>query len=267
MDDALRNRLWNVFYVTYLKSAWEMVLTGSDLPWKVDVAPLVTKLWHGHFAAPVDSIPPTAGGVIRDVRARFFGCPWWGVYDLLEAIVRFDEDGGRSSAFIDLCNRVLEQDKAGYRFLGRIVSPITSPAELAEVQHAIQSGDGLTAVSQHIARATELLSDRQQPDYRNSIKESISAVEAVCCLITGGKATLGEALKVLDKTLPIHGALKQAFERLYGYTSDAQGIRHALLDEPSLGLEDAHFMLVVCSAFVNYLKAKLAKVPAAPASE
>jgi hypothetical protein len=47
---------------------------------------------------------------------------------------------------------------------------------------------------------------------------------------------------------------------MYGYTSDADGIRHALLDQPSLSFEDAKFMLVSCSAFANYLVAKDAKI-------
>jgi hypothetical protein len=57
----------------------------------------------------------------------------------------------------------------------------------------------------------------------------------------------------------LHAVLKQAFQKLYGYTSDAQGIRHALLDEPTLDVEDAKFMLVSCSAFVNYLVVKVQK--------
>jgi hypothetical protein len=43
---------------------------------------------------------------------------------------------------------------------------------------------------------------------------------------------------------------------MYGSTSDAQGIRHALREEPTLDSDDARFMLVSCSAFVNYLKTK-----------
>jgi len=39
-------------------------------------------------------------------------------------------------------------------------------------------------------------------------------------------------------------------------TSDADGIRHALLDESKLGYDEAKFMLVSCSAFVNYLLSK-----------
>ncbi|MFH1639453.1 MAG: hypothetical protein ABIB93_03970 [Chloroflexota bacterium] len=106
------------------------------------------------------------------------------------------------------------------------------------------------------------LSDKTSPDYRNSIKESISAVEAICRAITGNdKATLGEALKIIQEQgkLNLHTALKQAFSNLYGYTSDAEGIRHALLDEPNLNSEDALFMLVSCSAFINYLGSKASK--------
>lgn len=57
----------------------------------------------------------------------------------------------------------------------------------------------------------------------------------------------------------VHPALRGAFQKLYGYTSDADGIRYALLEESNLDFEDAKFMLVSCSAFVNYLKAKAAK--------
>jgi len=57
----------------------------------------------------------------------------------------------------------------------------------------------------------------------------------------------------------MHPSLKQGFEKLYGYTSDDDGIRHALLDEANLDMEDARFMLVSCSAFVNYLVVKAQK--------
>ena len=67
-------------------------------------------------------------------------------------------------------------------------------------------------------------------------------------------------MKVLTDKIELHTALQQAFKKLYGYTSDADGIRHALLEEASLDFEDAKFMLVACSAFVNYLKIKASKV-------
>ena len=111
------------------------------------------------------------------------------------------------------------------------------------------------------AEEARLMSDRKSPDYRNSIKESISAVEAICRLITNHKkVTLGQCLKEMEGAkVMLHGALKKAFSNLYGYTSSAAGIRHALMDEPRLSFEDAKFMLVSCSAFINYLVSKAGK--------
>ena len=45
--------------------------------------------------------------------------------------------------------------------------------------------------------------------------------------------------------------------KLYGYTSDEGGIRHAMLDEPNLTSADARYFLLSCTSFVNYLKAQL----------
>ena len=113
-------------------------------------------------------------------------------------------------------------------------------------------------VRTHLTRALELFADRQKPDFRNSIKESISAVEALCQQATGDKkATLGDALKRLKASATLHPTLETAFQKLYGYTNDAEGIRHALKEGSSLTLADAKFMLVVSSAFINLLRSKL----------
>jgi hypothetical protein len=83
----------------------------------------------------------------------------------------------------------------------------------------------------------------------------------MCQIITAqDKATLRQALKKLeDKGIELHPALKNSFSNLYGYTNGAGGIRHALRDESTLDFDDAKFMLVSCSPFVNYLAAKASK--------
>jgi len=109
-------------------------------------------------------------------------------------------------------------------------------------------------VKSHLEQALLHLKDRDSPDYRNSIKESISAVEALCRRLDGDQhAKLGAALSALEKRSVMHPALKSAFSSLYGYTSDSNGIRHALLEESTLTNADARFMLVSCSAFINYV--------------
>jgi hypothetical protein len=143
-----------------------------------------------------------------------------------------------------------------------LIIRITSEEEIAEIEEALRVSDSLGPVTEHLKTAITLLSDRESPDYRNSIKESISAVEAICKLIAGKpKAELGDCLKQIEREqkVELHQALKQGFEKFYGYTSNAQGIRHALLEQPNLDFEDAKFMLVSCSAFINYLKVKSSK--------
>ena len=135
--------------------------------------------------------------------------------------------------------------------------PISEKAEIVEVECAAASRHA--PIRMHIERSIELLADRKAPDYRNSIKESISAVEAACKLIAKNpKADLDKALAVLSKQHKVHGAFKSAVQRLYAYTSDEGGVRHALMDEPSVDQADARFMMVVCSAFCNFLLARAA---------
>lgn len=153
-------------------------------------------------------------------------------------------------------NRVFEKEYVGYRFINGKITPITDENERKAINDAFNNP--YDAVNFHISKAISFLADRGKPDYENSIKESISAVEALCEVLTGGKgkeATLGKMLKKIeDDGIVIHSAMKSAFHSLYGYTSDANGIRHAGdIGGPSSTFEEAKFMLVSCSAFINYL--------------
>ena len=96
-------------------------------------------------------------------------------------------------------------------------------------------------------------------DWAESVRESIHAVESVARQLDPKNAnTLESALKSLDKQVRIHPALKNALSNLYGYTSDEQGIRHAILDMPEspVGRDEAVFMLGACASFVTYLLSK-----------
>ena len=156
----------------------------------------------------------------------------------------------------EVVNDFFEREYIGYRFIDEKIVPISDPYEVAAIKDTLSIE--YESVYEHISKANKVLSDRENPDYENSIKESISAVEAMCQIIidpNGNEATLGNMLKKLENNgIAIHGALKSAFEKLYGYTSDANGIRHAGdIGGPSSTFEEAKFMLVSCCAFINYL--------------
>lgn len=150
-------------------------------------------------------------------------------------------------------NEIFEKEYVGYRFVNDIIAQITDENEIDTIEQA--SNTEFDVINEHIQKAIHLISDREHPDYENSIKESISAVEAMCVLIIGEKGTLGDALKRLEnKGVAIHPSLKSAFQKLFGYTSDANGIRHAGdIGGSTSTFEEAKFMLVSCSAFINYL--------------
>jgi hypothetical protein len=149
----------------------------------------------------------------------------------------------------------LEKEVSAYRFVNGLVSRITDEVEVAEIDLALAGRQG--PVRTHLRRALELLSDRESPDYRNSIKESISAVESLVATVVGEKGTLGQLVKKLEDEIDLHPALRTAFGNLYGYTSDEGGIRHAILESKNVVFEDAKFFLVVCSAFVNIVESKV----------
>ena len=190
---------------------------------------------------------------------------WFEKLNLIEFTIKkmrnlFKEDHRRNAIlddFLHALNATFKRLMFSYRVVGDELVEISAEEEIVEIEESIKQGDTIKA---HISDALLLLSKRPTPDYRNSIKESISAVEAECRLITG-ENTLGKALNRLeDNGIVIPSMLKTAFEKLYVYTNDeSTGIRHALMDgKEAPGFEEAKFMLVACSAFVNYLKTKQA---------
>ena len=191
-------------------------------------------------------------GVIRDY---FFQCEWFEVYDFLEYVVGYYEK--LMSPLSGFLNQYLERELSAYRFVSGQLSDITDEQELEMLESALADSrfNGVTA---HLKRSLELYANRENPDYRNSIKESISAVESIARIVTDNpKATLSDALKALEKRGSLHPALKDGFLKLYAYTSDEGGIRHAMLDVSNLTAADARYFLLSCTSFVNYLKAQL----------
>ena len=159
-----------------------------------------------------------------------------------------------------LFNRLFEEEYIGYRFVDGHIVAITDEQEISAIETACNNP--YEGCRKQLQKSVEFLADRDKKDYKNCIKESISAVESICQVIVGDEhATLSAALKLLeDNGVIIHPSLKTAFSKLYGYTSDQGGIRHAEgMFESNVTFEEAKFMLVSCSAFINYMIAEYGK--------
>jgi hypothetical protein len=242
LDDSTRARLWNVANTNLLQ--WR---TYPYVPeWTYKYAK-----WLAHEFFGVDSSQVNPNWIRTSVKQVFLTGPWHQAFALLEFLIEYPPGGVLPKLFTDSINRELELCNVGYRIINGQVAPITNNEEIVAISDAISSGVGQSG--DHIKHALDLLSKRPEPDWANSIKESISAVENVCYTITG-EHTLGQALKKLKiGGKQLHPALSEGLNKLYGWTSDADGIRHSLKDDPTSGVAEARLMLILCSAFVNYL--------------
>lgn len=252
VDNELRTMLWNVLNLFI----WRYYEEGNQRFSKItqDIDNLVARLWLHFFNRDIDALPsfisaPYEKGAYDQLKMFFMECVWYQVYDFIEAIAK-DDGNLISEEGREAINSVLERQNAAYRLVNNQFVEITDKNEIQAIELALSSSE--TPVQTHLNTALRMLSDKEAPDYRNSVKESISAVEAACRLITADEsATLGAALKRISS---LHPAMSKAFSQLYGYSSDAPGIRHALANQDIVSYADAKFMLVACSAFISYLK-------------
>jgi len=163
------------------------------------------------------------------------------------------------------CSAELRRDLAGafataraaYRIIDNQIVAIGTDEQAAAYEHAIQEAEdtGAKAARHHLVAAG---SELRHEDWAGSIRESIHAVEAMARMIAPDARTLGPALTELEKRGHLHAGLKKAFTVLYGYSSDEEGVRHALVfnENPNVDEADALFMLGACASFVSYLIAR-----------
>jgi AbiJ N-terminal domain 4 len=255
IDAELRNSLWSVLTLMH----WDRFVgprdSYDDSTQKVrgsTLGALMVQIWLHFFKEPVDTVEEYWPNCLHKLRQYFFAAQWNQVYDFIEFVNQNGSDGG-DEVFAKTCNVFLERENAAYRFVNGVIGEVTSGEEIDEIEAAIKAASPFFGVKQHLSASLRLMSDKTSPDFRNSIKESISAVESLAKQLSDDKSgTLGSVLNKLEKTKKLHPALKNAFSSLYGYTNDAEGIRHALLEESNLSKADARFMLICCSAFVNF---------------
>lgn len=265
LDTDTRNALWN--------------LAGPFL-WKVQYLSNITvcrDIWTELYHQPSDERPPghslspncvtDADAFYQYFRQVVIQAPWNKCLDLIEFLAAeshrekwLAQSQDVKSGCERICipstndyNAVFERHMVGYRFIGDTITPISDATEIQAIEEAMQSPED--AVRDQFAKAIKYLSDRTCPDYAKSIDCSLSAVESQCRILLRDKEpTLGEALALMKaKGFHLHPSLVKAFQKLFGYASDAAGIRHGGLSPADEDQAVAKFMLVACTAFVNYL--------------
>ena len=246
LPDTARIDLWNVLYTfwsdrDFLDGAWKAILRDVHV-------------WHHHL--PLDEWTGTRHNVRDRLRTFIERQPFHQVFDLFEYIMRHERC---PEYFIESVSNAFGVCQLAYAIDADppvTIWPATTPEEGTELVRSVDElrSAGLDGSVTHLRNASRCINDR---DWAGSVRESIHAVESVARQIgPAASKTLGPALNSLEKQGVLqHRALKEALNKLYGYTSDEQGIRHSLLDkaEADVTIDEAVFMLGACASFASYL--------------
>lgn len=176
------------------------------------------------------------------------------LFDLIEFFVRHPQCSGELKQ--DLAEALVSA-RAAYRIVDRQIVAIGTEEQGAAFEKAVADAESnqAGAARKHLISAGAAL---RNSDWAGSVRESIHAVESVALRLAPGKTKLDDALTVLERRGHLHGGLKSAFAKLYGYSSDEEGVRHSLIfkEEAQVDEADALFMLGACASFVSYLLAR-----------
>ncbi|MGW9111672.1 hypothetical protein [Microbacterium sp. NPDC055683] len=152
-------------------------------------------------------------------------------------------------------NEVLARFYVDHRMRGGYVTDIGQGFEADTVDDAISEGP-FEVARQHLAAALHSLTDETESNKLDSAREAIHAVESAARVATGER-TLGKALKHLQRTDSVlyHPALVDGWDKIYGWTSDAGGLRHGDEVLTNVPYKLARWLVVSAAAFLTYLEA------------
>lgn len=176
------------------------------------------------------------------------------LFDLVEFFVRHP---GCSKQLKEEITSAFVTARSAYRIAdGQVIAiGLAEQGAAFESALAVAAVSGADAARKHLIAAGVAL---RNSDWAGTVRESIHAVESIALRLAPDASTLGPALTALERSGRLHGSLKAAFGALYGYSSDEEGVRHALVfqKEAQVDEADALFMLGACASFVSYLIAR-----------
>ena len=251
ISEEARNKLWSLLHghVCEGTSYYNSSIVAS--PWE-DV---LFDLHINFLGYPSDEFDSGLDRFIGEYKRRFLMTePFNRIFDILQMIMLHRKC---PPSFINAVAATFEDCRLAYvvdKGTPVTILPAATPEEGRAIGNALQDvrAAGLQGAESHLRESGRLIN---AGDWAGSVRHSINAVESVARRIAPEAGTLGPAL---NKMGGLHPALKNAFSSLYGYTSDEQGIRHALLDETESPAQrdEAVFMLGACASFVSYMLRK-----------
>ncbi len=189
------------------------------------------------------------------VKTEIMDNEWFKIFDLFEFII----EKSRSTTLPDKMNEILKKGNSIYRFSTELMgfTNIENEADKQNIDEVLKITKGRFEGS-HAAmkKALHFFSDRNNPDFHNAIKESISAVESLVKAITGStEKNLEKQLGKISDNYSLQSDIKTIILRLWGYRSNVNGIGHAINGDLPENISRAETLFIIssCSAIISYL--------------
>jgi hypothetical protein len=248
---AGRAALWAVLFEQLRNSTYQNHVAGD---WRL----ILFDLHVGYRHRMADEFDPYYPTVIKELKPVFADGNYARILGMTQWLLRHSRCPPSFRAAI---GNALSATLNSYRIVADdTIVPVGSEreAETIEAAFADLARFEFGGAREHLRRAGEELTAGHFP---GSVRESIHSVESVVRLLEPD-GDFSKALAKLEAKAAVHGSLKKGFVAIYGFTSDAKGIRHPLLEDPQAAVDetDALFMMGACAAFVSYLVNKARSV-------
>lgn len=129
--------------------------------------------------------------------------------------------------------------------------------ELAAKSQVVLGDSRLSSARKHFDKSLQFFRHPTRPDYENSVKEAVCAVEAAGkALFPIAKAsTLGDLVKWLGSTteVSVPKAICQTLTGVYAFRSGGDGVGHGGASGGKATLEVTEYLLAVCASQIIYL--------------
>jgi hypothetical protein len=231
---------------------------GSELPdWHK-----MFKDWHVQFLKqPIEAFYPD------NTRHQLLGLvsnyPYNQVFDVLEFFINHKILINHS--FASEISNLFEREQVAYLLIERdknykIFVPRASKQEGEAYLSALASlsSDFFSGARKNLAEAGYHLAKKE---YDKSVRESIHAVESIIRVLTNNRnIKYSDGMRELINKFSLHRALGEGFTKLYGFASDADGVRHSSIEGiETIDEETAFYFLGACASFVTFVMHKARK--------
>lgn len=257
LSQKLRMDFWNKVYNEFEKS--------EEFDY-FDLSEMILKDCFTNFFGK-EAVKYSAKGSLSLIRNTILSGEVHNVFDLIEHLLeKFDQNSSLNDKqktgffpFLWYTKETFERFPSAYMLIHdgnrHIFTPQGHPEEDESLKQAFQNTEDFPGARNHLAEGILKL---REGKYCDSIRESIHSLESLGKLVSGKKgATLPKALNEMKRDGFVPKLILDSLDKLYAYTSNEPGLRHAKINEnSSVKYSEAHFMIVTCSAYLNYIIAK-----------